>query len=108
MKRFQKHSSTGLVFLRNIIPVLVGAGILLFFWISISTLQYSHRTEQISILENSINRSITQCYALEGSYPPNLEYLTTHYGLTYDEADFFVDYQYIASNLRPDVTVIAR
>lgn len=60
------------------------------------------------ILENALNRSITQCYALEGMYPPDLEYIQTNYGLMYNPDLYFIDYQYIGSNLRPDVTIIER
>ncbi|MCR5100769.1 MAG: hypothetical protein K6B41_05345 [Butyrivibrio sp.] len=68
----------------------------------------SQRTiiRQQQSLENAITRDIAQCYSLEGRYPPSLEYLQSHYGLTFDENTFFVDYQPIASNLYPDVTVI--
>ena len=65
-------------------------------------------TEQLSILTQSISRSVTACYALEGAYPPNLDYLIEHYGLTYDESKYFIDYQYIGSNLRPDITILKK
>ena len=68
----------------------------------------SGRAHEKEILSKALNRSITQCYALEGSYPVSLEYLKEHYGLTYNEEHFFVDYQYIGGNLRPDVTIIER
>ena len=65
-------------------------------------------TEQLTILTQSVSRSVTACYALEGAYPPNLEYLVKHYGLTYDTDKYFIDYQYIGSNLRPDVTILKK
>jgi hypothetical protein len=68
----------------------------------------SNRTQEKELLSRSLERSITQCYALEGSYPPSLDYLKEHYGLTYDSSHFFIDYQYIGSNLRPDTTIIER
>lgn len=68
----------------------------------------SNRANERQLLQNAISRSITQCYALEGAYPANLNYLCENYGLTYDPEHFFVDYHYIASNLRPDVTIIER
>lgn len=45
---------------------------------------------------------------LRGTYPPDINYLTDHYGLTYDSDYYYIDYQYIGSNLRPDVTIIER
>lgn len=62
--------------------------------------------KQQESLENALARDIVQCYAIEGTYPPSLDYLKEHYGLVYDESTFFVDYQPIAANLYPDVTVI--
>lgn len=65
-------------------------------------------TEQSDILTRSVNRSITACYALEGAYPPNIGYLVENYGLTYDTEQYFIDYQYIGANLRPDVTILKK
>lgn len=59
-------------------------------------------------LESALNRSIAHCYALEGTYPPSLDYIKEHYGLIYDENRFFVDYQSIGSNIMPDVTIIEK
>ena len=57
-------------------------------------------------IERAMERDITACYALEGRYPPDLEYIRVHYGLTYPESRFYVDYRPIASNIRPDYAVI--
>ena len=35
-------------------------------------------------------------------------YLNDNYGLTYDSEHYFIDYRFIGSNLRPDVTIIER
>ena len=45
---------------------------------------------------------------MEGSYPESLDYLKEHYGLTYDDHYFFVDYHAAGANLFPDVTIIER
>ncbi len=80
-------------------------------FVFIKAVEYSGRStieKQQESLESAIARDIVQCYALEGQYPPNLEYMEEHYGLTYDKTTFFVDYQPIAANLYPDYTVILR
>ncbi len=77
----------------------------LFFFAVEATGRSSIRKQQDS-LESALARDIVQCYAIEGRYPPSLEYLEQHYGLTYDKSTFFVDYLPIAANLYPDVTVI--
>ena len=106
MRRFQaqkeRRQFSGILSLLLIIIVL-----LLFTW-GLNNIQSSNAAEQTRILENTVTRSITACYALEGAYPPDIAYLTEHYGLVYDEKEYFIDYQYIGANLRPDVTIIKR
>ena len=75
---------------------------------STSQISNANDTEQLDILTRSVNRSVTACYALEGAYPPNITYLVENYGLTYDSEQYFIDYQYIGSNLRPDVTILKK
>jgi hypothetical protein len=48
------------------------------------------------------------CYAAEGIYPPDLEYLQENYGLQVDTDNFVVDYRPFASNLMPDITVLPK
>ncbi|MPM23688.1 hypothetical protein SDC9_70162 [bioreactor metagenome] len=63
--------------------------------------------EGLAMAKESVRRAAVECYALEGFYPPSLDYLIGRYGVTLDESHYFVDYQYIASNLMPDITVLA-
>lgn len=74
----------------------------------ISSLSFGTKKRQKESLQNAIMRNITYCYSVEGSYPESLEYLKEHYGLTYDEDLFFVDYRVSGSNILPDVTIIER
>ena len=64
--------------------------------------------EDLDMAQESVRRAAVECYALEGFYPPDLAYLQEHYGLAVDLDRYFVDYQYIASNLVPDITVFPR
>ena len=89
-------------------PILILVVVLLGFSIFANYRTDNNLSREKEILQNAIDRSITQCYALEGVYPDNLEYLEEEYGLTYNKEHFFVDYQYIGSNLRPDITIIER
>ncbi len=92
----------------RIVSITIFALIVVFFLMAV---EYSGRStieKQQESLENAISRDIVQCYAIEGMYPPSLEYMEQHYGLTYDKNTFFVDYQPIAANLYPDYTVILR
>ena len=90
--------------LRNLIYLLP----LLGFYRGIASVSDTTAAKQLESLENAINRSITQCYAVEGAYPPDLNYIKDHYGLVYDETLFYVDYQPIGSNIMPNVTILQR
>lgn len=57
-------------------------------------------------LESSVRRSVMACYASEGVYPPDVDYLKGHYGLQVDESKYTVRYWAFADNLMPDITVI--
>ena len=48
------------------------------FGFAADRIRLSNESEQTAILEKAVTRTITQCYALEGSYPPDIAYLTTH------------------------------
>lgn len=107
MARFQhtKKKSFAKNFFISIAVFAVILGVLIYGINSIST---RTSAEQRTSLENALQRGITQCYAVEGSYPENLDYLKEHYGITYDEDHFFVDYKTSGSNIMPDVTIIEK
>lgn len=63
-------------------------------------------TKQRESLETALHRSISQCYAVEGIYPPSLSYIEENYGLTYDKELFYVDYRPFSSNIFPDITIL--
>ena len=103
--RFIKHHMT----IRKLsIYLYTGASVLIIclFIYALGNLGQDTLKRQQESLTNALNRDIAQCYAVEGIYPPNLAYLQQHYGLTYDTALFYVDYQPIGSNLYPDITII--
>ena len=91
-----------------LLPFVLLIILILVFAFFTNTITTSNKSGNYMVLENALDRNITQCYALEGSYPPSLSYLVENYGLTYNAEQYFIDYQYIASNLRPDVTIIER
>ncbi len=70
--------------------------------------QKSAGEQGLAITRRSVQRAAVQCYALEGVYPPTLEYLKQHYGVAPNEELYFIDFQYIAANLMPDITVLER
>ncbi len=59
-------------------------------------------------IREAVQRSALQCYAVEGVYPPDLQYLEDNYGLQVNQEDFYVTYDAFASNLPPTVRVTRR
>jgi len=62
--------------------------------------------ESLEVVRKSLDRAVVECYAVEGFYPPDLDYLKERYGISIDETIFYVDYFYLGSNLMPDITVL--
>ncbi len=57
-------------------------------------------------LRSSIGRASVQCYAIEGRYPPSVEYLEENYNIQIDRKKYSVFYSGFASNVMPDITVV--
>lgn len=108
MNRFAKRTSIFHHFKHIKLPILAFLILLLLFLYGVNSISATTWEKQEESLRNAVYRSIVQCYAVEGTYPPSLSYLQDHYGLTYDTDSFFVDYQPIGANLMPDVTIIPK
>ena len=57
---------------------------------------------------STIRHYATTCYALERSYPSDLEYLQKNYGLILNEDQYSYHYDAFASNILPDIKVIRK
>lgn len=88
--------------------IIIFIALIAAFLFGINSISRDTTDRQQQALETAIDRSIVSCYCVEGTYPPSLDYIKQHYGLTYDESLFFVDYRPIGSNILPDVTVIRK
>jgi len=106
MSRFQIHRRKKITSFH--VGITLFAAILILFLYGISYVSSSTGDRQEASLVNAMERNIVHCYALEGFYPPSLQYMEEHYGLTYDETMFIVDYQPIGTNIYPDFTIIRK
>ena len=59
-------------------------------------------------LEQAIRKAAVACYAMEGIYPPDLDYIKEYYGIQIDEKRYVVVYDVFAENLMPDITVLKK
>ena len=92
--------------IRAMIPLLIAVLVVAGIVYGASKTQEQATAQALKMTEESIRRAAVQCYALEGIYPVNIEYLMDHYGIRPDTRRFVVHYQFIADNLLPDITII--
>ena len=105
MIRFS-HEKTSHRQRRLLWTILISVAVLIIFLIGVDRFSADSIRRQKENLENALQRTITYCYASEGMYPEDLDYLKDHYGLTWDESLFYVDYQVSGANIYPDVTIL--
>lgn len=60
---------------------------------------------QMEMVKEAVRNALVTCYAVEGQYPSNVEYLKEHYGLAYDAEKYIVSCDAFASNVLPEVRV---
>ena len=65
-------------------------------------------SEQMAQLKHDMIHAAVTCYAIEGRYPPTLDYLCEHYGVHVDTSRFFVTYDVMGGNILPPVAVLRR
>lgn len=89
---------TVLTFLLFAIMVLMG----------VSRLEAGNREQGRQRLEESLRRTAAACYAAEGFYPPDVDYLEQNWGIRYDRERYAVHYEIFADNLMPQITVLEK
>ena len=62
----------------------------------------------LSAAQQALEHSVMQCYAIEGSYPPDVAYLKKNYALSINEDLYLIHYRPISANLLPEMRVLPR
>lgn len=62
--------------------------------------------KEAETLRRAVTRASVQCYAIEGRYPPSVDYLEENYGINIDRKRYHVFYNGFASNVMPEITII--
>ena len=88
--------------------VLLAIAVLICFVLGLNRLQHGADEQGRQQLEDALRRAAVTCYASEGFYPPDVDYMVQHYGLQYDARNFQVHYEIFASNLMPEITVVEK
>ena len=71
-------------------------------------INYMTNMQSIELLRQSVRKAVVQCYAIEGAYPPDIDYLEKEYSLEYNHDKYYIDYEVFASNVMPNVEVYER
>lgn len=87
-------------------PLVFFLIILLIAFFLITVLHGKSNKQETEILRDSIKQATIQCYALEGRYPSDIQYLVDHYGIQIDEKHYAVFYEGFADNIMPEITVM--
>ncbi|HAK58362.1 MAG TPA: hypothetical protein DCP06_05225 [Lachnospiraceae bacterium] len=64
--------------------------------------------ESLKQLEDSVRKAVMTCYATEGVYPPNVEYMEKNYGIQIDHQRYGVFYEIFGDNIMPQITVMEK
>lgn len=108
MKRFKTAKSNMYSYRSLIISIVLFLTVIILFYWGIRSLSDNTEEKEMHFLQNALNQSVTQCYAVEGFYPESLAYLEEHYHITYDRDRFFIDYQPQGENIFPVITIIPK
>lgn len=90
----------------NLVAVFVLVAILVLGFNGLDIVRNRVVSSDYETLCSSIQKAVTECYILEGMYPPSVEYLEQHYSIQIDREKYAVFYEGFASNMAPNITVI--
>ena len=88
--------------------ILIFVALILAFVLLINNITNKNNGRELQIVRDAVKNAALTCYAVEGMYPDDLEYLREHYNLSYNEERYHVFYEPLASNLMPSIKVAER
>jgi hypothetical protein len=91
-----------------VLTILIFCSILGLFWYGFSSTFRAHNAEKLELTRAAVEKSIVSCYAVEGAYPPDIQYLEDHYGIVIDHSKFIVKYELVGSNVMPSVEILEK
>ncbi|HWQ58126.1 MAG TPA: hypothetical protein VN540_03825 [Clostridia bacterium] len=91
-----------------LVTAAVFASCLALMLCGIENTRRSATQRELEIVEKAVNRAVVACYATEGFYPPNIDYLVENYGLEIDQTRYYIYHEAFASNVYPTVWVVRR
>ncbi len=93
---------------KDIAAVIVFVALVLAFAFLINGITTKGDSQELTIVRDAVKNAALTCYAVEGVYPDDLEYLRENYNLAYNDERYIVYYDAFASNLMPSIKVAER
>ena len=93
---------------KDVASILIFIALILAFILLINNITSRNNGRELQIVRDAVKNAALTCYAVEGMYPDDLDYLREHYNLSYNEEKYHVFYDPLASNLMPSIKVAER
>jgi len=91
-----------------VITIIGFALLCIFVAVMLTNAMNTSSEEALKTARDSIVRAAVSCYAYEGVYPEDLQYLIDNYNLAIDLGKYNVHFDKISDNLLPNIIVTER
>ncbi len=91
-----------------LLRVAIFAFVLTLALLGIEKTRRGAQAQQLALVERAVNRAVVACYAMEGFYPPTIDYLVENYGLAVDQDKYYIHHEAFAPNIYPAIWVARR
>ena len=107
MKNF-KQNRQRYVFKSIVLPALICTAMLAVLIVAVYKFNNLSLEQDRQLTYAAIRKATVQCYADEGRYPADLDYLIENYNVHIDYDNFMVSYDCAAANVSPNISVFRR
>ena len=93
---------------KDIAAIVIFVALIAAFVLLVNSITVKGGNQELEMVRDAVKNSALTCYAVEGMYPAELDYLQEHYNLSYNEERYKVYYEAFASNIMPYIKVVER
>jgi hypothetical protein len=93
---------------KDVAAILIFVALIVAFVLLINNITGKGNGRELEIVRDAVKNAALTCYAVEGMYPDDLNYLIEHYNLSYNKDRYIVYYEPLASNVIPSIKVVER
>lgn len=93
---------------KDIVKIIIIVAVLVLAVLMINRLDSRQHASETQIVKDAVKNAALTCYAVEGAFPENVDYLRENYNLAYDESRYFVTYEPFAPNVLPGIYITER